>query len=66
MYKEEGERIMAENNNPLLRALRSTDNTQNIEIEAYKEFAKDHEISFNDLIQYEQLKVLEEINSKFN
>ncbi len=66
MYKEEGERIMADNNNPLLRALRSTDNTQNIEIEAYKEFAKDHEISFNDLIQYEQLKVLEEINSKFN
>ena len=57
---------MAENNNPLLRALRSQDNTQNIEIEAYKEFAKDHEISFQDLMQYEQLKVLEEINSKIN
>lgn len=57
---------MAESNNPLLRALRSPDNTQNIEIEAYKEFAKDHEISFNDLMQYELLKVLEEINSKTN
>jgi hypothetical protein len=55
---------MALDNNPLLRALRSSDNTQNVEIEAYKEFAKDHEISFNDLIQYELLKVLEEINSK--
>ena len=58
-----GEIIMTENN-PLLRALRSPDNTQNVEIEAYKEFAKDHEISFQDLIMYEQLKVLEEINSK--
>ncbi len=57
---------MAEINNPLLRALRSTDNTQNLEIEAYKEFAQDHDISFNDLIQYEMLKVLEEINSKIN
>lgn len=57
---------MAEINNPLLRALRSTDNTQNLEIEAYKEFAQDHNISFNDLIQYEMLKVLEEINSKIN
>lgn len=57
---------MAEKNNPLLRALRSQDNTQNIEIEAYKEFAKDHDISFQDLMQYEQLKVLEEINSKIN
>ena len=46
---------MALDNNPLLRALRSSDNTQNVEIEAYKEFAKDHEISFNDLIQYELL-----------
>lgn len=57
---------MAEKNNPLLRALRSKDNTQNLEIEAYKEFAKDHEISFHDLMEYEQLKVLEEINSKIN
>ena len=57
---------MAENNNPLLRALRSKDNTQNVEIEAYKEFAKDHGISFDDLMHYEELKVLEEINSKIN
>ena len=55
---------MAENNNPLLRALRSPDNTQNVEIEAYKVFAKDHDISLNDLMQYEMLKVFEEINSK--
>ena len=57
---------MAENNNPLLRTLRSQDNVQNIEIEAYKEFAKDHGISFNDVIQYEILKMIEEINSKIS
>lgn len=58
---------MADNkNNPLLRTLRSSDNIQNIEIDAYKEFAKDHDITFNDLMQYQQLKVLEEINSKIN
>ena len=55
---------MALDNNPLLRALRSSDNTQNVEIEAYKEFAKDHEISYNDLIQYKLLKMLEKIKSK--
>ena len=55
---------MTGENNPLLRALRSSDNTQNVEIEAYKEFAKDHDLSFTDLMQYELLKVLEEINSK--
>lgn len=57
---------MADINNPLLRVLQSSDNTQNLEIEAYKKFAEDHEISFNDVIQYEMLKVLEEINSKIN
>ena len=57
---------MADNNNTLLRALRSQDNVQNIEIEAYKEFAKDHDITFNDVIQYEILKMIEEINSKIN